>query len=125
MSDHIHIVHTGDSGAGGVLSVKHLMATEFKIKGVLGEQEMLGVVTVQHEHSQHVDHGWVHRYVLRINGITLAERLIKSDVAKAWGGPIMSGAAEIGKVRKKVHKRVWMDGYANEEITGGEGHETS
>lgn len=125
MTDYINLDHTGDSGGGGVLSMQHVCVTNVKVKGVFGNMETLGLVSVKHDHCQHVDHGWVHRYVLLINGIVLAEKMVKSDRHKKFGGAILDGAAEIGRVRKTVHKSVWNKGYKTPEITGGEGHETS
>ena len=119
----IFLKGTGVSGNEYTWDCDHLMINELKIKGVFANLETLGVISVKHDHCQHVDHGWVHRYVLLINGIVLAERMIKSDVAKAYGGPVMSGAAEIGRVVKTVHKAIWKHGALIPEITGGDGHE--
>ena len=121
----IYTKTAGVSGDSHTSGHEHVSVSELKIKGVFGDLEMLGVMSVKHDHCQHVDHGWVHRYVLLINGIVLAERLIRSNEAKGYGGPVMSGAAEIGRVVKTVHKSIPRHGYELPEITGGEGHETA
>lgn len=122
--DRIFIKRTAENGRQHSFTAKTCAVSEFKMLGVFGDMETLGIVSVTHDHAQHVDHGWVHRYVLLINGVVLAERLIRSNQYGEHGGPIMSGAAEVGRVVKTVHKAIVTRGYTVPEVTGGEGHET-
>ena len=98
-----------------------MMNTTVKVVGAFAEQEVLGLFSVTGEHTQHVDHGWIVRYVLKVNGIKLAEKWIKSDQYGNHGAPLADGTANIGPCRMTIHKSAAKHGITKPEIGVGDG----
>ena len=84
---------------------------EMWVTGTLAQRESMGMVTIRGEHTKHVDHGWIIRYVLQVNGIKLAEKWIKSNKHGDAGAALMDAVAEIGPLKKTIYKASYKRGY--------------
>jgi len=91
-------------------NTRDVMNTTVKVIGAFAGPEVLGLMSVTSEHTQHVDHGWIVRYVLLVNGIKLAEKWIRSDQHGALGQPLADGAAQLGPCKMTIHKASWKHG---------------
>ena len=93
-----------------------MMNTTVKVVGAFAEPEVLGLFAVTGEHTQHVDHGWIVRYVLTVNGIKLAEKWIRSDKHGKHGAPLADATANIGPCRMTIHKSATKHGITTPTI---------
>lgn len=100
-------------------NTRDVLNMTMNVVGAFAETEVLGLFSVTSEHTRHVDHGWIIRYVLKVNGIKLAEKWVRSDRHGASGPPLADGAAHIAPCKLRIHKAAYKEGITDvPTITG-------